>query len=93
MSWYVSIIVDYCINRSLILIHEKIWFLYRRILIGDIENGTLRKAAMSKRQEVKGKRRKLFHNLEDSPVKFMNIESRKTKWADHVASIWEMRRG
>jgi hypothetical protein len=46
---------------------------------------------------VKDKRRILyieeFQKLEDSSVKFMDIESRKTKWADHVALVGKMRRG
>jgi hypothetical protein len=56
--------------------------LYRGIEIEDIEKGTLRETGVSKRQEVKGKRRKLY--------KGEFHKSRKTKWADHVASVREI---
>jgi hypothetical protein len=59
------------------------------------ENRVLRRIFGPKRDEVMGGWRKLhneeLHGLYSSPNIIRMIKSRKTRWAGHVARMWEMR--
>jgi hypothetical protein len=57
------------------------------------ENRVLRRIFGPKRDEVTGKRRKLYsgelHNFYSSPDIIMQIKSRRTRWAGHVTCTAE----
>jgi choline kinase len=59
------------------------------------ENRVLRRIFSQTRDEVTGDRRKLhneeLHNLYSSPNMIRMIESRRKRWAGHVAGIGEIR--
>jgi hypothetical protein len=60
------------------------------------ENRVLRRISGPKRDEVTGEWRKLhsgeLHNLHSSPDTIRQIESRRMRWAGHVASMGEGRK-
>jgi hypothetical protein len=60
-------------------------------LLRVFENGVLRRIFGPKRNEVTGKRRKLhndeLNDLYTSPNIVRVIQSRKTKWAEHIARM------
>jgi hypothetical protein len=57
------------------------------------ENRVFRKIFRPKRDEVTGERRKLhseeLHDLCSRPTIVRVMKSRRMRWAEHVASMWE----